>query len=332
MLDIDNKTPFAAQYVLLPTPQGVDTLYVIVKASFNIGKQWTLADEQLPPLLEDAYWGEPGASSIQFPTDVHTGKPTTDIAVLGNACGAEGRSQQVLDVSVRVANCKKVLRVFGDRTWDNGRITPAASFTTLPIRYEYAFGGQYWNAHELIGLEARNPVGKGYSGARKASNMNGQSLPNIETPRQLIRHPNDTPEPAGFGFIAPNWHPRAQYAGTYDEHWQQTRAPYPPADYQPRFLNAAHPDLVSTTYLTGGEPVELVNMHPAGPLQFVLPRVGLGGKVRFSGLSSSTLQFNMETVVIDVENMQLLLTWKAACVVNNAFPRLRAVTVNLSHA
>src|SRR5690625_7728559 len=155
MLDIDNKIPFAAQYMLLPNPLGVDTLYVIVKASFNIGKQWTLADEQLPPLLEDAYWGEPGASSIQFPTDVHTGKPTTDIAVLGNACGAEGRSQQVLDVSVRVANCKQVLRVFGDRTWDNGRITAAASFTTLPIRYEEAFGEKYCIANQTFELDDR---------------------------------------------------------------------------------------------------------------------------------------------------------------------------------
>src|SRR5690625_222252 len=131
MLDIDNKTPFAAQYVLLPNPQGVDTLYVIVKASFNIGKQWTLADEQLPPLLEDVYWGEPGASSIKFPADAHTGKPTTDIAVLGNACGAEGRSQQALEVSVRVASWKKVLRVVGDRTWDGGRRPRAAGLTPL---------------------------------------------------------------------------------------------------------------------------------------------------------------------------------------------------------
>jgi hypothetical protein len=332
MPEIVNKTPFATHYVLLPNEQGVDTLYVNVKASFDIGHNWTLSDPQVKPLLEDAYWGEPGASSIKISTDAHLGKPTTDIAVLGNACAPGAPPLQVLDVSVRVGQCKAALRVFGDRTWDKGQITPPSHFSTLPIRYEHAFGGQHWEDGELVGLEPRNPVGKGYCGTRKVADMDGRPLPNIENPHQLIRHPSDTPQPAGFGFIAPNWQQRAQYAGTYDEHWQQYRVPYPPQDYQPRFQNAAHPDLISATYLTGGEPVELVNMHPAGPLQFSLPRVSLGGRVHVGTESPRRLQFNMETVVIDVAAMQLCLVWKAACLVNNAFPRLRAITVNMSNA
>ncbi len=38
--------PFAADTALLPNEKGIDTLYILVKATFNIGEQWTLADEQ----------------------------------------------------------------------------------------------------------------------------------------------------------------------------------------------------------------------------------------------------------------------------------------------
>ena len=38
----------------------------MVRATFTIGKQWTLADEQLPPVEADEYWDKPGESSIKY--------------------------------------------------------------------------------------------------------------------------------------------------------------------------------------------------------------------------------------------------------------------------
>ncbi|RYY74921.1 MAG: DUF2169 domain-containing protein [Gammaproteobacteria bacterium] len=329
MSELKNNTPFAANYIVLPNAQGIDTIYVNVKASFNLGKSWTLCDEQTQPFFEDVYWGEPGFSSIKFPTSAHQGKPTTDIGLLATACAPDYKSVRHLDVSARIGGNQKTLRVFGDRVWDRGRISSATEFVQMPIGYENAFGGQYWENNQLLAIESRNPLGKGFKGMRPEEKMDGQMLPNIEDHAQLISNVNDSPAPAGFGFIAPNWHPRFLYAGTYDEQWKQNRAPYLPLDYQPRFQNSAHPDLISSGYLTGGEAVNLTNMHPGGPIEFIIPQIVLSGKIQFHGQISQSLQFVMETLVIDVDNERLTLDWKTSCQCNNSLPLLRSITIQL---
>lgn len=331
MPELNNRTPFAANYVLLPNAQGIDTLYVNVKASFNLGKNWTLCDEQAEPFYEDIYWGEPGKSSLKYPTSVHQGKPSTDIAILGHACAPNHKPVTQLDVIATVGSNQKVLRVFGDRIWDGRRISRPREFIKMPIRYELAYGGQHWANDQLINLEPRNPVGKGFCGARNAKEMDGQALPNIENPGCLIADVHDSPAPAGFGFIAANWHPRALFAGTYDEQWQKNRAPYLPHDYQPQFQNSAHPEFICNQYLTGGELVTLTNMHPDGAIHFSLPYVGLGGNVLFRGMPGESLNFVMETLIIDVDAGQLTIDWKASCVCNNAFPLLDSINIRLQN-
>ena len=316
-------------YVLLPNEKGIDTLYVMVKASFNIGTAWTLCDEQHEPLNEDVYWGEPGQSSLKYPTDVHQGKPCTDIGILGNGYAPGNIPVHTLEVSATIGQYKKSLRIFGDRYWQQGRISPPAQFTCMPIHYENAFGGQYRVQNELKSLMPENPVGKGYKGEREPAEMDGQPLPNIEDPQHLVRHMDNTPAPAGFGFIAPHWHPRATYAGTCDEQWLRNRAPYLPLDYQARVQNAASNDFICEEYLRGGEAVSLVNMHPDGPLDFVLPQVALGGRIQFNRHPQQTLSFVMETLIIDTEAMQLNMVWKAACRCNNLFPQIRMIKIHL---
>ena len=329
MAQLINNTPFAARYVLLPNEKGIDTLYVVVKASFAIGTAWTLCDEQHAPLGEDIYWEEPGQSSLKYPADVHQGKPSTDIAILGHACAPENQPVQTLEVSATIGQYQKTLRIFGDRYWQQGRITPPDQFTHIPIRYENAFGGQHQVDNELKSLEPKNPIGKGYRGERKETEMEGQTLPNIEDPAHLIRHINDTPKPAGFGFIAPNWHPRATYAGTYDDQWLRNRAPYLPLDYQARTQNAATDGFICEEYLQGGEAVTLTGMHPDGSIHFVLPHINLHGNIRLNGLPRQTLSFVMETLIIDTDAMQLNMVWKAAYCCNNAFPQIRTIKVHL---
>lgn len=69
MLQLNNSTPFAASMALFPNEAAIDTLYLIVKATFNIGSQWTLVDEQLPPQEKDIYWSEPEDSSLRYASD-----------------------------------------------------------------------------------------------------------------------------------------------------------------------------------------------------------------------------------------------------------------------
>ncbi len=329
MPELNNKTPFAANYLLLPNAQGVDTLYVNVKASFNVGENWTLCDEQPEPFYEDVYWDEPGKSSLKYPTCVHQGKPCTDIAIVGHAWAPNGKPVKQIDVVAAIGSNKKTLRVFGDRFWDRGYISTAREFTQMPIRYENAYGGQHWANDQLMSLEPRNPVGKGFRGARTPKEMDGQALPNIESTKYLITDLNDSPEPAGFGFIAANWHPRTLSAGTYNDQWQKNRAPYLPHDYQPRFQNSAHPDLISCQTLAGGESVTLTNMHPDGVINFSLPHIHLGGKLSFRGIPEQALHFVIETLIVDVDAGRLTMDWKACCLINNALPLLNSINIHI---
>ena len=270
MLQLKNTTPFAAHIAVLPDEDGVDTLYVTIKATFSLGARLEVADPQPPVLLADEFWGEPGQSSLKYAADVHLVKPSTDIALVGQAHSPGRKPVAQLDVSLAVAGRKKVVRVFGDREWRPGfacipaSTTTPAPFKSMPLVYERAFGG----LHEVEGkkpeilFEPRNPVGQGFVGKRKGRELKGLPLPNLEDPKQPIGGPKLRPAPAGFGYIAPAWEPRKSFAGTYDDAWLKKRAPYLPKDFDPRFFNAAHPDLVTERYLEGGEKVEALNVTP----------------------------------------------------------------------
>jgi hypothetical protein len=332
MLQLKNNTPFAAQLALFPDQQGVDTLYIMVKATFNIAQQWTLADEQLPPQGEDEYWGDdPLRSSIKSASDMHIGKPATDIILTGHARALHGHEVRQMDVDLSVAKVNKTIRVFGDRYWENGGISTAKPFTSMPLLYEKAFGGIHQHGDNIIAGEARNPVGRGFAGNRKAKEMNGQPVPNLEDPRQLLKHSGDIVTPAGFGFISPNWQPRLAFAGSYDENWQKTRAPYLPKDFDLRFFNMAHPDLVYPGYLTGGEPVRINGVHPQGPLQFNLPVVALMADVVIKSRTEHPL-FNLETVLLETNLLQLSMTFRAALPCDKETLKIRQVAINLSRS
>ena len=143
-------------------------------------------------------------------------------------------------------------------------------------------------------------------GKRKASGDQAmRSLPNLEDPSHLISSPKDRPPPAGFGPIAPSWEPRRSLAGTYDEAWQARRAPFLPKDFQARFFNAAHPDLVCKRYLRGGEPVQIINAS-ASPMRFHLPACALDVAVTIDGASARP-PMNLQTVVLEPGGYHVML-------------------------
>jgi len=330
MLQLNNKTPFAASMALFPNQECIDTLYVIVKASFNIGPQWTLTDEQIPPIETDIYWGEAENSSLKYASDYHIGKPCTDIVMIGLACSPGKQKVRYLDVNLSVGNVNKDVRVFRDRRWYDGRISDPTPFLSMPMVYEKAFGGMHLVDSKVDSVEERNPLGCGYAGKRSVVDMNGVPLPNLEDPHHLISQHSDTPAPACFGFCAPAWQPRARYVGTYDEQWQTQRAPYLPDDFDNRFFNMAHPDLIYPGYVQGGEAVSISSMHPAGELKFELPRLDLisqfilGDKIESAG-------FNLETLLLEPNLLQLSMVWRAAYPCDKESLKIEEIRVSLKH-
>lgn len=329
MLQLHNSTRFAASMALFPNEAAVDTLYVIVKATFDIGKDFTLSDEQTPPMDADVYWTEPGKSSLKYASDMHTGKPSTDIIMLGHACVPNEKEATQLDVSLSVGKVDKTVRVIGDRQWQDGRMTQPTPFKTMAMVYEKTFGGVHIVNGQMVGSETRNPVGRGFAGSRKAEEMNGVPLPNLEEPRQLISEYSDQPTPACFGFSAPNWHPRVAFAGTYDDAWQTTRAPYLPEDFNKRFFNMAHPDLIYPGYLQGGEPVSITHMHPGGALTFDLPKVNLLTRIQVAK-RVEILDFHLDTLILEPNLRKLSMVWRSAMPCDKQMLKISEIKIGLT--
>ena len=234
-----------------------------------------------------------------------------------------------MDVGLSVGKVSKTILVFGDRQWKEGRITSPAPFKTMAMVYEKAYGGIHVVNGQMDSAEMRNPVGRGFAGTRKPEEMNGVPLPNLEDPAQLIREHSENPPPACFGFCAPNWHPRSLLAGTYDDYWKKTRAPYLPKDFDKRSLNMAHADLVYPGFLEGDEPVQITGMHPSGTIQFDVPRVKLVTRIVIAG-NEETPGFNLETLLLEPNQMTVSMVWRAALACDKKVMKIRDVKVALS--
>lgn len=329
MLQLENKTPFAASFAPFPNEQGIDSIYLMVKGTFKLGQKWTLADEQVPPQEADEYYTDPLTSSIKFASDYHIGKKGTDVVVVGSAMAKDRRQIKALDVNVSVANREKQIRVFGDRFWDGGNITEPQAFETLPIVYERAFGGiQVDDSGNVVAAELRNPVGTGFFGKHSHTDIEGIALPNLEDPRYPIQSSKDISPVVGFGFIAPNWQPRVGFAGTYDESWQENRAPFLPRDFSRKFLNAAHPDLVFDHFFMGGEAISISNMNEMGELRFQLPSVNLKSIAKV-GNNIVAMNMNLETVTIQPNDLMVSLSWRGELVCEKNVNRVSMISVTI---
>lgn len=329
MLQLNNNTPFAATMTLFPDAHGVETLYITVKASFKIGQQWLLSECQTPPIEEDIFWGEPNDTSIQYASDIHIGKPFTDIVMIGNAYSENSRPVKQLDVNLSVGQVNQTIRVFGDRVWKDGKITSPELFDNMPLTYERAYGGMHAAEDQPLIIEERNPVGCGFAGNRTIDEMNGMALPNLENPEQLIQQFIDQPDPACFAFSSPAWKPRVNFAGTYDDAWHTERAPFLPLDFDSRFFNMAHTGLVYPGFLQGGEAVKITNMHSTGNMSFSLPRVNLVSKININN-SHVTADFNLETLLLEPNQMQLSMVWRAAFACNKKTLKIKNIDIALS--
>jgi hypothetical protein len=179
------------------------------------------------------------------------------------------------------------------------------------LLWERAYGGQQDLGGGKLLNEPRNPIGCGFRGKRAAREMIGSPVPNLEDPRHPIRNLGDKPPPAGMGFVAAGWQPRLSLAGTYDELWQSTRAPFLPKDFNPRFLQEAPDEQIYPGRLQGGEPVELINLAPTGPQRFSLPKCEIEAKVYF-GRGILTPRLELEMLLLEPDRDRFCMHWRGA--------------------
>jgi len=329
MLQVENQTPFAASLAVFPNPAGVETVYGAVKATFDFSSGGPrLASKQAPFLAADVYWGDPAATSLRAAGDVTLSKPATDVLLSGRAIAVSPVGQ--MDVDLRVGPVAKSLRVFGNRRWirrgEDWAISDPEPFERMPLRWELAFGGAGPIVEgQPLEHEPRNPVGRGFI-ASYDDQIADRPLPNLEDASQPIAAPQDRPAPACFAPVAPVWMPRRSYAGTYDETWQRTRAPFLPQDFDPRYLNVAPDGLVAPGLLVGGEEVEISGCTAGGPIRFRLPVATLALQWDFDGRAIDAA-VRLETVLIEPDLARLQMTWRSELAVDKKLLRMRRMSV-----
>jgi hypothetical protein len=336
VLQLSNTSPFAARIFGLPDQEGVDTMYVVVKATFRLvsGGVVIEEDEPKPVVLADEYWGEPGESSLKYASEVHLLKQGTDVMVVGQACAPGDKPVTHVDVSVGIADRMKHARVQGDRYWTEGlggmRPSKPKPFVRMPVVYERAYGGRHVLDVEKGTLveEPRNPVGCGFLGKRSGKQLLGHPVPSVEDLQRPIGLLGERSVPVGFGAIAPWWEPRRSRVGTYDEAWKETQAPYLPRDFDARFFNVATEELVVPRGLVGGEAVAVLGFHPQGMLRFDLPRCELAITATVAGQRVGLLA-KIETVVLEPTDQRFAMSWRAALPVDKKMLQVETIEVAL---
>lgn len=208
---------------------------------------------------------------------------------------------------------RKVLVVNGTREWrkrhllartlslftlPRWKLTAPAPITSLPLRYENAYGGENKllvtepaarRVDKKVRLPGRapqrasanpgetpdaiahsvceqNPVGRGFAERwyLRAARPAHVPAPQIEAPGQPIRRLDKTSVPQGFGVVGRAWKPRLQLAGTYNRQWLEERHPRLPADFDFAYWNGAPADQQITPHLRGDEQISLFNLCPEG--------------------------------------------------------------------
>ena len=191
-----------------------------------------------------------------------------------------------------------VMRALSLFTLPRWKLTAPIPVTTLPLRYEYAYGGenkilateqaasrvdkkyrlpgrvpQPGNASagdlpEAIAhsVYEHNPVGRGFAERwyLHAARLACVPAPQIEAPSQPIGRFGKQYTPQGFGVVGRGWRPRLGLAGTYDQQWQDERHPNLPADFDFAYWNGAPDDQQVTPHLSGDEQISLYNLCPEG--------------------------------------------------------------------
>ncbi|MET1412161.1 DUF2169 domain-containing protein [Roseibium sp. HPY-6] len=188
-------------------------------------------------------------------------KGQPEVLIAGQAHAPGGIPAQSVEVSVSVGDFRKAALVFGKRFWtrqhrDDFTLTQAEPFESLPLDPRHAFGGE---------THAVNKLGKGFQIDHVMRQFGYAPLPNIENPKDLVLHPNDSPEPVLFGPLDVEHPLRKSCLGQVDSAWMHTTFPGPPPGFKFDYFNVAPQDQRLEEPLCGDETVFVKGMQADVP-------------------------------------------------------------------
>jgi uncharacterized protein YjbI with pentapeptide repeats len=227
------------------------------RLGISLVSAWTLAGSPLS--VQDLWRRFIAGAGAETILDAAIPKSRAEYLVAGCAHAASPVTH--LAVTVEVGKHRKVLNVVGDRYWLNGVPTQPEPFTTMPLDWRHAFGGDGF---------AENPTGKGYV----VGFADGTPLPNVELPGRMIESPRARPQPASFGPFGIEWPQRTRGLGTYDQRWLEHDFPGFARDIDWRVHNAAPEDQHFEQPFAPGERIVLHNLVAGQPrVELAIPSV-----------------------------------------------------------
>jgi hypothetical protein len=260
-----------------------------------------LDDDVCKLVMADVYDSDVNTSSVRTESEIAPFKPRCDVIVRATAYAPGGVAAPRWAARLRVSTpatahptdepdaprgvlIDKTLTVTGPRWFERANagynLTEPTPTTSVPIRWEHAFGGhcvvldpeapQGTTKHLLNEVCFTNPLGNGWIESRychaleqaKQEIPERMAAPQVEYPNDAVtslvtcEHPPHAVDakrmrelagsyvhtPAGFGCVGRAWTPRLQHGGTYDETWVSQRHPFLPGDFSFAYWNAAPMD------------------------------------------------------------------------------------------
>lgn len=319
-MDFVNETKVEAGWTLGFEPDGRELLVIAIKATYSIpenGAEPVLADEQVPLTEADEFTGEPGLSAVNYETDYAHRKPMCDVLLNGSAYAPGGEPVSRVQVGLKVGSMVKSFNVFGNRYWESGRVSIgpgyAGNFISMPISYDNAFGGVD-NFHEDESKHRTyvwNPVGKGFHENLSGELVDGTPMPNTEELNKAITMPHQSYKPMSFSAMGRNFKSRYPLAGTYNQQWLDSQAPFWPDDFDYRYFQAAPPDQ-QISYPVGGEEVVLRNLSQSGLTSYKLPKVPMPVLfIPHRGKEQKMIAV-IDTILIEPDLDRFSLTWRVS--------------------
>ncbi|MFK7991852.1 MAG: DUF2169 domain-containing protein [Sandaracinaceae bacterium] len=314
-MEVRCHSPFVPQVFKSKDKHGTPHDVFVVKATYDIveGRRIKISQEQEPLTMADDYFGEVNVTSVSRESDLAPFKPRTDLVVVGDAHAPGGRPTASWIAEVRMGEVRKAIRVTGPRRWRRNlrmfwNLSDPEPVTTVPVRYENAFGGLFRRDEEKVDAFRQNPVGRGW--APETPPESEIAAPQVEDALQPIEDFGKEYTPAGFGFIGRSWTPRLELAGTYDDAWKENQWPLSPLDWDDAHNNGAHPDLQLDGYLRGGEPFRASHMSPGGSVEFTVPRWQVDIRIRYRNGVIETHPTCLDTCVVDLPSDKVLFTYR----------------------
>lgn len=299
--DIEQHPTLAIKGRFQRDENGHEVWVVSVKRVWSFTQQQWLAADDIEIYDDPLYAGEPGFSALVHDHEFPIYRQNTDVIVSGKARAYAKRPVTSMECRVLLdGHIDKTLVVQGPRDWieHGGSVTVslAKDFVTREMDYRFALGGD----------EARNRLGGGVASNNR--DLLNQAVPSVFYPKEDWGADTKKVRVAGFGPLPPFFQQRYQWAGTFDEQWQESRRPLLPLDFDRRYYQCAPEDQQCKGYLQGGERLMLSGFNHDDILSFRFPKQRYLASAHFN---DEVLQQPLElyTVFVDTEQQTLSLTY-----------------------